>query len=231
MKIIYEDESIIVIYKPAGIASQTANVASKDCVSLIKEHLRKSGGQQKAEPYVGVVHRLDQPVSGLLVFAKNANAAAKLSAHVGGAGMNKIYRAVVEGVISEESRSELKNKMYKDAKEKKAIIVQSESSDSKLPAGAKLQDAILYYKVINVDTKVNQTELEIELKTGRFHQIRAQLSGIGHPIAGDRKYGSTCVCPGDFNEEAKTSKGIIALEACKLTFTHPKTGKIMNFSL
>ena len=145
--------------------------------------------------------------------------------------MNKIYRAVVEGVISEESRLELKNKMYKDAKEKKAIIVQSEDAGNKLPVGAKLQEAILYYKVKKADAKANLTELEVELKTGRFHQIRAQLSGIGHPIAGDRKYGSTCACPGDFNEEARISKGIIALEACKLTFTHPKTGKIMNFSL
>lgn len=232
MKVMYEDNNIIVIYKPAGVATQSANIASKDCVSLIKEYLKQSQpGNSKGEPYVGIVHRLDQPVSGILVFAKNSKAAAELSRQVGGVGMNKVYRAVVEGVMPQDGEVELKNNIYKDGKEKKAVIVNEGSKNAKLPAGAKLQEAILRYRVEAVREEDNMTNLTVVLQTGRFHQIRAQLANLGHPIAGDRKYGSKVQCPNDFAEEGATAKGAIALEACELTFVHPTTGKQMKFSV
>jgi len=229
MEILYEDNSIIVIYKPANIATQSANVASKDCVSLIKEHLRRNSSV-KGEPYVGVIHRLDQPVSGILVFAKDSKAAAKLSAQVGGTQMNKIYRAVVEGILPVGGETELTNMLYKDSKEKKAVIVDT-SNDKRIPMDAKLQKAVLSYHVESIDDKSNTSNVLVTLQTGRFHQIRAQLSHLGHPIAGDKKYGSKIICPDDFDQKNSNSGAAIALMASHLEFIHPVTGKIMKYSI
>lgn len=225
VKIIYEDDSIIVINKPAGLATQSANIASKDCVSVLKKHISDTQNI-KAEPYLGIIHRLDQPVAGILVFAKNQKAAAKLSAQVGGVGMNKTYRALVEGNLPLNETSTLTNMMYKDPKEKKGIVVKKVGRKD-----VKLQEAVLDYKVLQINEKNNTSLLEIELKTGRFHQIRAQLSAIGHPIAGDKKYGSTIECPNDFIEEGTAPRGAIALQACELIFKHPDSGKVMNFKV
>lgn len=231
MKILYEDNSIIVINKPAGTATQSANIASKDCVSLIKQHLKKENPNIKGEPYVGVIHRLDQPVSGILVFAKDSKSAAKLSAQVGGTQMNKIYNALVDGIFPVNEERTLTNMIYKDSKEKKACIVDDKADSNKLPKDVKVQKAILSYKVESADVERNTSFLKITLKTGRFHQIRAQLSHLGHPIAGDKKYGSEILCPSDFDINNTNPKAAIALMACSLEFMHPLTGKIMKFDI
>ncbi len=207
IQVLFEDRSIIVIQKQAGIATQSANVTQPDCVSLIKEHIRKNDPQSTKEPYVGVIHRLDQPVAGILVFAKDQKAAAALSADVANRMLNKHYRAVVEGVVEADEKTLLCNMMYKDSRAGRAIIADN------APSGTKLQEAKLYYKTISIDKEKNMTQLSIDLVTGRFHQIRAQLSNLGHPIAGDVKYGSAVPYP----------KGI-ALVADRLEFVHPVTG-------
>lgn len=217
MDIIYEDNSIIVIYKPAGLAAQTANVAQPDCVSLIREHIRKTDPGIKKEPYVGIIHRLDQPVAGLLVFAKDRSAAAKLSQQVQSDMMNKHYMAMVEGIVDAPSDVTLVDSMYKDASAGRAVIADI------APGNARIREAALIYHTDRILEKDNKTILSIQLVTGRFHQIRAQLSHMGHPIVGDRKYGAVTAYPTG-----------IALVADRISFTHPDSGekveKAVDFS-
>ena len=217
IEVLYEDSSIIVIFKPAGLATQTANVLQPDCVSLIKEHIRKNSPEIKKEPYVGVIHRLDQPVAGILVFAKDKRSAASLSRQVQNGIMNKHYLAMVEGILDVPGETELTDRMYKDGRAGRSVIADT------APVGIALSEARLIYRIQKILGSDNRTVLSIRLITGRFHQIRAQLSHLGHPIVGDRKYGAQTTFP----------KGI-ALVADRLEFTHPATGekveKVVDFS-
>ena len=223
IKVLYEDKSIIIVEKPAGIATQTANVTSPDCVSLIKAHIKAADPDISGEPYVGVVHRLDQPVAGILVFAKNKKAAASLSEQVRGTVMNKHYTALVEGILDQPEDVRLCNRMYKDNRERRAVIVSEDHDMKQLPPNTGLSDACLIYHTEKILKDKNMTLLSIKLETGRFHQIRVQLSNIGHPIAGDGKYGASTAYPSG-----------IALVADSLEFRHPDTGekveKVVDFS-
>ena len=217
--ILYEDRWIIVALKPAGLASQTAKVTEPDCVSLIKEHIRKNDPSIKREPYVGVIHRLDQPVAGLLVFAKDKETAASLSTQVRSDIMNKHYLALVEGIVDQPQETVLTDHMFKDPKTSKAIIV----DDPKGSGNTDIRKATLIYKTHKIMEQEDKTVISIKLVTGRFHQIRAQMSHMGHPIVGDGKYGSSLPYP----------KGI-ALVANRLEFVHPRSGekveKAVDFS-
>ena len=216
-EIIYEDEAVLVISKPAGFATQSANVGQKDCVSFVKEHLSHEGSRGKGEPYVGIVHRLDQPVAGLLVFAKTKEAAASLSKQVQNGMMNKHYVALVEGIIDEPDGRQLCNYIGKDPKTKNAFI--ADGADGNI----QVREAKLIYRTDKILRDKNESVLSIDLITGRFHQIRAQLSHMGHPIVGDRRYGAASSYP----------QGI-ALAADRLVFMHPLSGekveKIVDFS-
>lgn len=230
-EIIYEDNSIIVIKKPAGMATQTGNISQKDCVTFLKGYLSKSGSNGK-EPYVGIVHRLDQPVAGILVFAKTPKACANLSKQVQSDMMNKCYTALVEGKMDLSKSSELINYMYKDSGQNKSIVLK-ENVDTDKHNGMKIQKAVLNYTVEKVSLDGGCSQLSIRLVTGRFHQIRAQLSNLGHPILGDKKYGSKEECPVDFlvDKGMKSHRGAIALAANELCLIHPDTGKRMEFRL
>ena len=208
--ILYEDRWIIVAQKPAGLATQTAKVSEPDCISLLKEHIRKTDPGAKSEPYIGVIHRLDQPVAGLLVFAKDKETAAALSAQVRSDIMNKHYLALVEGIVDEPHETTLTNYMYKDPKTSKAVIV----DDPKGSGNTDIREATLMYRTHEILEQENKTVLSIRLVTGRFHQIRVQMSHMGHPIVGDGKYGSSLPYP----------KGI-ALVANRLEFVHPRSGE------
>ena len=220
MEILYEDNSIIVIYKPAGLATQTANVAQSDCVSLIRQHIACTAPNKGKEPYVGVIHRLDQPVAGILVFAKDKNSAAVLSSGIRDGLMNKHYLALVEGIVDEPEGRKLTDLLYKDTKAGRAIV--ADESDRTDPA-KKIREAKLIYRTGKILEKENKTILSIDLVTGRFHQIRAQLSHMGHPIVGDRKYGALTSYPSG-----------IALVADRISFIHPVSGekveKAVDFS-
>lgn len=219
--IIYEDEHMIVVYKPAGIATQTARVGQQDMVSELKNHLaRKPEYQGKGEPYLGVVHRLDQPVSGILVFAKSKKAAAGLSAQVSSKELGKYYYAVIYGVSGKEEER-LENYLYKDGGTNKSLVVKENFPQAK--------KAVLVYKRIRtmmiLEKEQEVSLLEIQLFTGRHHQIRAQLSHNDMPLLGDGKYGS---------EKSKLlSREIgcrdVALCAYKLILQHPITKKEMIF--
>ena len=217
-RILYEDKEILVCHKPAGIATQTGQTRQKDMVSEIKNYLGNN-------PYLGVVHRLDQPVEGLLVFAKTPFAAKELSRQLTDNTLNKQYYAVVLGKGFEEN-TELVNYLIKDT------LHVSQMNGSKMnrsriaevgEIGAK--KAVLQAKTVIFDAKRNISVLEIRLITGRHHQIRVQLSEAGFPLLGDSKYGT--------EEAGKKSKELgvdyVALCACRLELLHPKTKKKLEF--
>ena len=212
-EILFEDKDILVCYKPAGIAVQTAGVGQQDMVSELKNYLARTenasmGRNGSKEPYLGVVHRLDQPVSGVLVFAKNQAAAACLSSQVQDGRMNKQYKALVHGVMN-PAEAVLEHFLQKDVKANKSYVSAS---------GKKSK---LFYKVekeLESDGEVC-SQIAIKLYTGRHHQIRVQMAAVGHPILGDTKYGMM----------SKSSS--LKLCACELTFIHPKTKKEMTFTV
>lgn len=207
-RIVYEDTEILVVQKPAGIAVQTAQVGRQDVVSELKNYLGKN-------PYLGVIHRLDQPVEGLLVFAKNPKAAAALSEQVKKEDFCKEYMAVVCGKPESES-GRLVDYLVKEG-------TAARVSDGE--TGAK-RAALCYERVQSLQREEeNMTLLKIRLETGRFHQIRVQLSHAGYPILGDMKYGS--VLSADMS--AKEGVRHVALCAYRLCFVHPVLKKKMEY--
>lgn len=208
MNIQYEDKELLVVYKPAGLATQSARVTSPDLVSSVTRHL-------KGAP-VYVVHRLDQPVEGLLVLAKTKQAAAGLSKQLQAGTLNKQYYALVYRGAEELPKEEiLADYLWKNPQTQKAEIVAQASGKGK--------QAKLHYRVMT--GKDDIALLDVRIETGRFHQIRAQLAHAGFPILGDQKYGTQT------SMERSEELGIknVSLFAYALTFTHPKTGKQMEF--
>ena len=212
LEIIYEDTDILIIDKPSGIPVQTASITSKDCISEIKNHLSKKNIKN---PYVAVINRLDQPVSGLVLFALNQKAAAKLSDDLQNGRIDKYYRARVYGEF-EEKEGTLTDILYKDAKQNLSKVVKE--GEAHFKDGKK---AVLNY------CETEPGVLDIKLITGRHHQIRVQLANTGHSILGDLKYGTE-------ESKAETKKqGIdkLQLTSYKLVFKHPTTKKQLSFSL
>lgn len=208
INILYEDEYIIVCEKPAGVATQTKRLGQADMESLLKNYRAGKG----ETPYIGVVHRLDQPVRGVMVFAKTKEAAANLSRQVQSKMADKFYYAMTDG-IPEKKKGTLEDYLLRDGKTNTSKVV------GKTTEGAKL--ARLDYEVL-AQNKTNAI-LRVQLDTGRHHQIRVQLSNAGMPIAGDTKY----------NFKAAMERGQYGLALCayKIGFKHPKTHKKMEFEI
>lgn len=216
LKLLYEDSSIIVVEKPVGMESQSSRGFAPDMVSEIKKHIR-SLSTGKGEPYVGVIHRLDKPVSGVMVYAKTRKAAAVLSRQVQDGTMKKIYRAVLCGKPVDNVGNYV-DYLRKDGKNNCSAIVDKGISDAKR--------AELNYRIVKTIQDEDQilTLVEIELLTGRHHQIRVQFAGHGTPLWGDQKYN-----PQSGAEAGQY--GSVALSACRLAFCHPTGGKRMEFSM
>lgn len=212
--IVYEDDTLLVVHKPAGIATETAKIGQADVVSELRNYRRKKG----ESPYVGVVHRLDQPVEGLLVFAKDTGAAKKLSAGLRDGQLSKKYVALVAGTLQAQE-GELSDYLIKDGRTNLSKVV-PEGTD-----GAKR--AALHWKLLQNSSTGTYALLEIELYTGRHHQIRVQMAHAGFPLLGDTKYGS----PQAKELSKQLSIHNVALLADKLCLNHPVTGKRMEFSL
>ncbi len=210
-QIVYEDEAVLVIRKPAGLATESAGIGQKDVVSELKNYVAKKNPGKM--PYLGIVHRLDQPVEGLLVFAKTKKAAENLTVQLGKGTLKKEYLAVVCGKVPENT-GRLVDYL---AKEKGMAVVRD-------TADAQAKKAVLTY-MKKAETG-SLTLLAVQIETGRFHQIRAQLSHVGFPILGDEKYGS------EESKELSREKKIrfTALCAVSLSFRHPVTGKTMAFT-
>jgi 23S rRNA pseudouridine1911/1915/1917 synthase len=202
----------MVVEKPAGMAVQTGRLTEKDLVNEIKNHLSLTG--KRSNPYLGIIHRLDQPVRGILVFALNEKSASVLSKQIQTGSFNKCYLALVEGLI--EGYSEwitLTDYLIKD----KDNIAKTAGKDNRNAKKAELR-----FKKLRTDEEAGVTLLEIELITGRFHQIRAQMSNMGHPIVNDVKYGA---------KASLSYERSIALCAYKLIFKHPTDGREMVFKI
>lgn len=211
-EILYEDETIIVIRKPAGLATQSAKTTEPDVVSELKKYLSESGTRN---PYIGVVHRLDRPVEGLLVFAKTKDAAAGLTKQLSSGTLNKKYYALVCGK-PDSDEGELVDYLTKE--QNMARVVPQGTTDAK--------KAVLQYKVVKRMPE-GLALLDIHIDTGRFHQIRVQMANAGMPLLGDTKYGSQQSIA--FGREL----GIryVALYAYRLEFRHPITKKAMCYEL
>ncbi len=233
LNILYEDNYIIVCQKPAGVSSQTERGFNPDMVSILMNHLHQAGVEK---PYVGVIHRLDKPVSGVMVYAKTKEAAASLSRELAEHSFSKRYYAIVmdnKPSINDTSsnankfpqkldeQGTLENYLLHDVKSNSSKVV-----DYNTDKNAKL--AKLNYSIINQKTVegIDLALLDIELLTGRHHQIRVQLSHAGYPILGDMKYNKNSSDKLPY----KLKKAGLALCAYNLQFKHPKTGELMNFT-
>ncbi len=208
IRIIYEDEAIIVCHKPPGTAVQTRRLGEPDMESLLKNY-RAGRGEP---PYIGVVHRLDQPVQGVMVFAKTKEAAAYLSRQISAGLADKCYYAMVHGV-PEKKKGRIADELLRDAGTNTSAVVAHGT------AGAK--HAELSYEV--VASKGGRSILKIKLFTGRHHQIRVQLAHAGFPIVGDRKY--------SFRENLSRSGEPLALCSYKIGIKHPLTHRKQEFEI
>jgi 23S rRNA pseudouridine1911/1915/1917 synthase len=204
--ILYEDNHILVVVKPMNMPTQEDESGDVDLLTWLKQDL-KQRYNKPGNVYVGLVHRLDRPVGGVMVFAKTSKAASRLSDQVRTRKLTKIYHAVVHGTPPPSGR--LTHFLLKDARTNTVRVADS------TVAGAK--EAILDYRVLSSGGGLSL--VEVELMTGRPHQIRVQLSSLGCPLYGDQKYGSELNKPGQQ----------IALWAVQLGFQHPTLQEPVQF--
>lgn len=206
--ILYEDESMIVCKKPSGTAVQTRRLGQPDMESILRNYRAAKG----EESYIGVVHRLDQPVEGVMAFAKTKEAAADLSRQIARKQMDKYYYAMVDAVPPRK-KGTLEDYLLRDGRTNTSSVVRRGTQGAKL--------AVLSYEVLETDRE--HAILRIRLETGRHHQIRVQLSHAGWPIVGDQKY--------NFKENIAPSGHQLALCSYKIGLKHPKTHKKLEFEI
>lgn len=207
--ILYEDRELIVCHKPAGMAVQSAGITAMDMESALKNYL--AAQTPGKAPYLGIVHRLDQPVEGVVVFAKTPAAAGELSRQISAGKMEKYYLAVTKGRPREKTGT-LTDYLKKDGKTNTSSVVSAKTPGAK--------QAKLTYEVLSEiqEEKEKYYLVRIHLETGRHHQIRVQMAHAEMPLVGDCKYNS------------QDKSGLpLALCSCSLAFSHPKTKKKMKF--
>ena len=214
-EILFEDKDLLICRKPAGIATQTKRLGQQDMESLLKNYRAKKG----EPPYIGIVHRLDQPVEGVMVFAKNQKAAAGLSKQVQDRVIGKYYYAV-SASRTEANEGVLEDYLFTDKKANFTQVVDKETGENRLEA----KYAKLEYKV--VETKEDKTLFDIQLHTGRQHQIRVQMAHMGCPLVGDGKYN----VQQDIEGKSNFNTGL-ALCSYKLEFEHPTKKIPMQFEI
>lgn len=205
LDILYEDNHLLVVVKPQNIPTCPDSSKDASIFDIAKEYLQKK--YQKESAYLGLVHRLDRPTGGVLVFAKTSKAAARLSSQLQDGGFQKKYMAILQQKPRQE-RGELLHYLKKNAINNLVYICPQTTEGAKR--------ALLYYEIIQTLPN-GQTLVSIDIQTGRSHQIRVQMSAIDCPLVGDMKY----------NPQAK--KGNLALWAYSLSFLHPTTQDKMRF--
>lgn len=213
IEVIYEDSDLVVCHKMPGIPVQTAKIGRSDMVSLLRNYF---AGKGEKNTQVFVVHRLDQPVEGVMVFARTKRAAAGLSLQSKEKNMDKHYLALTEGIF-EQASGVLENYLLHDKGTNTSCIVPQGTPGAKY--------ARLRYEVENTYPAKEQdgsvSLVRVQLETGRHHQIRVQMAYVGHPLVGDKKYNPNCI------------SGYLPIGLCavKLAFEHPVTGRPMEFTV
>ena len=219
IEVLFEDNHLLVVHKPAGILSQPGPAGQEDMLTQCKEYIREKYNKP-GNVFLGLVHRLDWGVSGVMVFARTSKAASRLSEQFRERTVEKRYEAIVSGVVK-ETAGVLTGRITKDRDARRAELGDGDDE------GDDSEEARLSYKRIGVTEvrykgqRCSVSVLEIQLETGKFHQIRAQLAAAGHPVIGDSKYGSVVSIPGV----------IIGLRAASLTVNHPTNGERKSFSV
>ena len=208
LNVIYEDNHIIVVEKQPNIPSQADKTEDIDMLTIIKEYIKEKYNKP-GNVYLGLVHRLDRPVGGVMVFAKTSKAASRLSDQVREKIFKKKYLAVVDGRF-EQSKGILENYLYKDERNNISKVVNKDKKNAKL---AKLE-----YEVLKYDEKINLSLVRVKLYTGRHHQIRVQFASRNHSLYGDQKYGT------------RGRGKQLCLWAYKLSFAHPTTKEHLEFT-
>ena len=207
MKVIYEDNHIIVVEKMVNVPSQADKTDDEDMLMIIKKYLKEKY-KKPGNVYLGLVHRLDRPVGGVMIFAKTSKAASRLSEEVRNKTFKKEYLVICNGKM-EKDKETLKDYLWKDEKKNTSYVVRENKKNAK--------EAVLDYEVLKYDKEQNLSVLKINLHTGRHHQIRVQLSSRMHAIYGDSKY------------HGRGAGNNICLWAYKLTIVHPTTKEEMTF--
>lgn len=207
LNVVYEDNHVIVVIKPQNIPTQEDDSKDKDLLTMVKEYI-KIKENKPGNVYVGLVHRLDRPTGGLMVFAKTSKAASRLTQEMHTDDFKKRYLTVVVGK-PKEKRAKLVNYLIKNARNNTVQVV------PELTTGAKRAE--LEYEVIAEKDKVSL--VDVRLLTGRSHQIRVQMKYLGCPVYGDVKYGGDTLAKGHN----------LALWAYELKFVHPTTKENMTF--
>ncbi len=207
LNVLYEDNHIVVVIKPQNMPSQEDESGDMDLLTCVKEYVKEKY-QKPGEVFIGLVHRLDRPTGGIMVFARNSKSASRLSEQIRDHKMEKTYFAICKGCPKDKSGT-LINYLKKDEKENLVKIVTMGSSDAK--------KAELSYKVLQTNGETSL--LEVKIITGRSHQIRVQMAGINCPLLGDNKYG----------KEKTKSTSNLGLWAGKLEFTHPVSKEKLVF--
>ena len=177
VKVIYEDNHLLVVEKPVNILSQGDNTNDDDMVNLLKKYLKEKYNKP-GNVFVGLVHRLDRPVGGCMVFAKTSKAASRLSEQVRNKSFKKTYRAVIHGNMNKKE-DDLLDYLYKNKKTNMVSVVSKNTKDAK--------DARLSYETLS--SQKGMSLVQIDLQTGRPHQIRVQFASRKHPLFGDQRYG------------------------------------------
>ena len=204
LNILYEDNHIIVVVKPYNVLSQGDSTGDISIMDMIKDYI-KVKYNKPGNVYLGLVHRLDRPVSGVMVFAKTSKAASRLSDQVRTHTLRKKYYAIVHDDGSLKEKDTFVDYLYKDNDNNSKVVTKERGKYSELS-----------YAIVKRDKNEKLTLVDIELKTGRHHQIRVQFSSRGYPLYGDQRYG-------------KQDKKQIALHAYCLEFIHPVTKELMSF--
>ena len=207
LKVLYEDNHVIVVEKIPNIPSQGDKTGDIDMLTIVKDYIKKKYNKP-GNVYLGLVHRLDRPVGGVMVFARTSKAASRLSEEVRNRTIKKRYLAIVNGKMEKE-KDTLKDYLWKDEKQNTSYVVKETKKNSK--------EAVLDYEVLKYDKDEDLSLLKVNLHTGRHHQIRVQLSSRKHSIYGDNKYHGRGQGTG------------ICLYAYELEFQHPTTKEEMKF--
>lgn len=209
LNVIYEDNHIIVVEKPVNIPSQGDKTGDIDMLTLVKRYIKEKYNKP-GEVYLGLVHRLDRPVGGVMVFARTSKAAARLSEQVRNKDFKKKYLVIVDGKF-EKNKGTLEDYLLKNEKTNTSKVVKEGTKNAKL--------AILDYEVLKYNEEINLSVVKVNLHTGRHHQIRVQMANAGHSICGDQKYGT------------RGRGKQICLWAYELTILHPITKEEMTFKV